>query len=151
MKPLPPTLREKRRYVLVKILGGPVEPVQKDIYRAVSDAVSGVFGDFGAAKMHPAVVWSEGTYAIVRCTRGTEKDLCAALACVSKCGGEPVAFRAVVTSGTIAGAKDKVGHEVPDHAAYQGYRICGKKADGPAGTMPRYVTVDEVSGPADNE
>ncbi|HJJ48829.1 MAG TPA: ribonuclease P [Methanocorpusculum sp.] len=148
MKPLPPTLREKRRYVLIRILGGPNEPVQKDIYRAVSDTVSGVFGDFGAAKIHPAVVWSEGEYAIVRCIRGTEKDLCAALACVSKCGGESAAFRAVVTSGTITGAKDKIGHEVPDLAAHPGYVVRGKKAEGICGAKPRYITVDECL-PAD--
>ncbi|HJJ28262.1 MAG TPA: ribonuclease P [Methanocorpusculum sp.] len=149
MKPLPPTLREKRRYVLIRISGGPAELAQKDIYRAVLDAVSGVFGDFGAAKIHPAVVWSEGAYAIVRCTRGTEKDLCAALACVSRCAGESAAFRTVVTSGTIAGAKDKMGHEVPDFAAHPGYAVCGKKADGSAGAMPRYVTVDEISETAE--
>jgi RNase P/RNase MRP subunit POP5 len=96
--------------------------------------------------MHPAVVWSEGAYAVVRCTRGTESDLCAALACVSKCGGEPAAFRAVVTSGTIAGAKDKIGHEAWDSAAHPGYMVCGKKANGPAGAVPRYVTVDEIDG-----
>ncbi len=103
MKPLPPTLRENRRYILIRI-DGPVL-IQKDIYRAAADAVHDIFGDAGAARMHPAVVWSDDCYAIVRCTRGFEPDMIAALACVTKAGGEDVVFRTVRTSGTIAGAK----------------------------------------------
>ena len=143
MKPLPPTLREKRRYVLIRILGA-VAPTQKDIYRAVSDAVVAVFGDCGAARIHPAVGLSENDCAIVRCTRGTEKELCAALACVNRCGGEQAAFRAVVTSGTILGAKQKTSFEAVDTKTHPGYTIRGKKADAAAGTKPRYLTVDDI-------
>lgn len=145
MKPLPPTLREKHRYVLVRILGVS-SPVQKDIYRAVADAVNSVFGDFSAAKIRPAVVWSENDCAVVRCVRGTEKELCAALACVSRCGGESAAFRAVVTSGTILGAKKKTGFEDDDAVSHPRYVIRGKKADGAAGVKPRFITVDDLSG-----
>ncbi|MDO5845341.1 MAG: Rpp14/Pop5 family protein [Methanocorpusculum sp.] len=103
MRPLPPTLRENRRYILIKIDGA--VPIQKDIYRAAADAVRELFGDAGAAEMHPAVVWSEGAYAVVRCTRGFEQKCIAALACVTKAGGAPTVFRTVAVSGTICGAK----------------------------------------------
>ena len=68
MRPLPPTLRENRRYILIKVEAG--EITQKDIYRAAADSVRDLFGDVGASRIHPAVIWSEGEYAIVRCSRG---------------------------------------------------------------------------------
>lgn len=106
MSVLPPTLRENRRYVLFRIIT-PVNPTQKEVYRSMAESVTALFGDAGAAKMHPAVVWSEGEYAIARCTRGYEKSLIAALAVVTKICGEPAAFRSVATSGTILSLKKK--------------------------------------------
>lgn len=104
MKPLPPTLRENRRYVLIKIFGIDA-PNQKEIYYAVSDAVTQLFGDVGSAEMHPAVVWSENSYAIIRCTRGFEQQLIAAISCVTKLSGQKTVFRTLRTSGTIHGVK----------------------------------------------
>lgn len=106
MSVLPPTLRENRRYVLFRIIT-PVNPTQKEVYRSMAESVTALFGDAGAAKMHPAVVWSEGEYAIARCTRGYEKSLIAALAVVTKICGEPAAFRSVATSGTILSLKKR--------------------------------------------
>ncbi len=106
MRPLPPTLRENRRYILIKIEGA--EPTQKEIYKAIADSVTNLFGDVGAAKMHPAVIWSEGVYAVVRCSRGTEREVTAAIACISNTGGKPVVFRTVRTSGTILGVKKSI-------------------------------------------
>ena len=65
MSVLPPTLRENWRYVLFRVITE-VDPTQKDIYRILADSVTSLFGDVGAAKMHPAVVRSEGEYAIAR-------------------------------------------------------------------------------------
>ena len=45
MRPLPPTLRENRRYILIKVEAG--EITQKDIYRAAADSVRDLFGDVG--------------------------------------------------------------------------------------------------------
>lgn len=106
MRPLPPTLRENRRYILIRI-DGPVL-IQKDIYRAAADAVRDLFGDVGAAEMHPAVVWSEDNHAIVRCTRGFEQKMTAAIACITKAGGAPSVFRTIAVSGTICGAKKHI-------------------------------------------
>lgn len=133
MRPLPPTIREKKRYILIRITG--CSPEQKDIYRAVADSVADIFGDVGAAKMHPVVVWSENGYAVVRCTRGFEKSVRAAISCVSKCGGVSANFRPVNTSGSIRGAKQKMGD--PNKT--------GKKIDDPSNEKGhRYLTTDDI-------
>ena len=113
MRPLPPTLRENRRYILIKIEAG--ELTQKDIYRAAADSVRDLFGDVGASKIHPAVIWSDDDFAIVRCSRGHELEMTAALACVTKAGGNPAVFRTVKTSGTVLGAKKGISVEKRYH------------------------------------
>lgn len=133
MRPLPPTLREKKRYILIRITG--CVPEQKEIYRSVVDSVSSLFGDVGAAEMHPAVVWSEKSYAVVRCTRGFEKSVTAAISCVSKCGGVPANFRPINTSGTIHGVKTKIGNP----------ELTGKKVDNLSNEKGhRYLTSDDI-------
>lgn len=109
MRPLPPTLRLNRRYILIEVMTaeGVEVPSQKEIYLACASAVQNLFGDCGSAEIRPAVIWSEGAYAIVRCTRGTEQKLIAALACVVKAGQIPAGLlrlRTVSVSGTIKGA-----------------------------------------------
>ena len=144
MKPLPPTLRESRRYVLFRLLGGTV-PTQKDIYRTMADSVTSLFGDAGAAKMHPAVVWSNGDYAIARCTRGFEQSLIAALSIITKSAGEQVTFRSLATSGTILGLKQKVILEKTDDATFPGYLCYGKKVDNLSKDKGhRYLTRDDI-------
>lgn len=143
MRPLPPTLREKKRYILIRMSGN---PAQKDIYHAISDTAASVFGDFGAAKMHPAVVWSEDDYAVVRCTRGYEKEMIAVIACVSRCGGVDCVFHAVNTSGTIHGVKKKMGREKWDDRVIPGCRCLGKKVDRLREENEQtYVTVDDIN------
>jgi ribonuclease P/MRP protein subunit POP5 len=104
MKPLPPTLRENRRYILIRVESSSL-PSQKEIYYAIADAAASLFGDAGSSLMRPAVVWSEGEYAVVRCTRGFEQQLIAAAAVVTKCSGMPAVFRTIRTSGTIRGVR----------------------------------------------
>jgi len=104
MRPLPPTLRENRRYVLIQITSEDIL-TQKEIYKAIAESVSDLYGDVGAAKVHPAVVWSEGSLAVVRCARGFETELIAAIACILQISGKPVLFSTIKTSGTIHGVR----------------------------------------------
>lgn len=109
MRPLPPTLRQNRRYILIEVMTTAGDVLtQKEIYLACAAAVRDLFGDVGSSQIHPAVIWSEGAYAIVRCSRGYETELTAALACVVKAGSYSagnVRFRTIRTSGTVLGAK----------------------------------------------
>ena len=144
MSVLPPTLRENRRYVLFRVITQ-VDPTQKEVYRSMADSVAALFGDVGAAKMHPAVVWSEGEYAVARCTRGYEQSLVAALSVITRVCGEPAAFRSIATSGTILSLKKKVVPEIVDDITYPGYLCAGKKVNNLSKENGhRYLTRDDI-------
>ncbi|MBO7388430.1 MAG: Rpp14/Pop5 family protein [Methanomicrobium sp.] len=108
MKALPPTLRINKRYVLCRIVPHGIDADGKAVYYAVYDAVSSLFGDNGAAEIGMSVVHTEGNWAIIRCTRGTEKKLQAAISTVCSIGDMPCAIRPVLTSGTILTLKEKI-------------------------------------------
>ena len=104
----PPTLREKRRYVLVRIEPAGTVPDQKELYFAVHEAVSSLWGDAAAALIHMAVVAADNEYVIVRCRRGTERELAIALTSVTVCAGQLISLRTVATSGTIESLRERI-------------------------------------------
>lgn len=104
----PPTLREKRRYLLVKIDPAGTVVDQKDLYFAVSDATTQLWGDVMAAVIMPAVVASDGEFFIIRCRRGTEHDLATALSTITICRDTRIALRMVAASGTIYSLRERI-------------------------------------------
>jgi ribonuclease P/MRP protein subunit POP5 len=81
----PPTLREKRRYILVCVEPSGTIIDQKDLFHTVCDAITSLWGDATAAVITPAVIGSEGQYKIIRCRRGTERELSLALTTITYC------------------------------------------------------------------
>lgn len=111
----PPTLREKRRYILVRIDPAGTELDQKDLYYAVSDATSHLWGDAMAAVIMPAVVAADGQYVIIRCRRGTEHELATAISTITVCRDTRIALRMVAASGTIESLNDRMPRQTaPD-------------------------------------
>lgn len=108
MRPRPKALRQKRRYLLVRVLPPWREVEQKALYLAVSEAVTSLFGDARAAGIGAAVVFSGNGCAIVRCRRGCERDLAVACATVTAVGECGAALRTVAVSGTIAALKRRM-------------------------------------------
>jgi ribonuclease P/MRP protein subunit POP5 len=108
MSTRPPTLREKRRYLLVHVEPAGTIIDQKDLYYTVSDATTSLWGDVAAAVIMSAVVASEGQYVVIRCQRGTEQDLSIALSTITTCCDIPIALRMVAASGTIDTLRDKI-------------------------------------------
>jgi ribonuclease P/MRP protein subunit POP5 len=109
MTPRPPTLREKRRYILVRTDPAGIVPDAKELYYAVNDAVASLWGDAAAARVHAAVVSTEGEFAVMRCRRGAERELAIALTTVTSCSGERIALRTLATSGTIENLRGLIG------------------------------------------
>lgn len=146
MKPLPPTMREKRRYVLVKITGEfSAMPDQKEIYHAVRKGASDLFGDVGSAKMHIAVIWSEGEHAVIRCSRGYEQETIAAAAVITKLCNVPAVFRTVAVSGTVHGVKSYIKTTTWDSVSMPDFRCSGKKVDSLKGNnTQQYLTRDDI-------
>jgi ribonuclease P/MRP protein subunit POP5 len=128
MSTRPPTLREKRRYILVRIDPAGTEIDQKDLYYAVSDAVSQLWGDAMAAVIMPAVVAANGQFVIIRCRRGTEHELATAISTITVCRDTRIALRMVAASGTIESLNDRVPRQTaPDLEHHQGECMVDKK------------------------
>ncbi|HJJ99271.1 MAG TPA: Rpp14/Pop5 family protein [Methanocorpusculum sp.] len=146
MRPLLPTLRENRRYLLVKITGEfPAMPQPKEIYHAVRDAAAELFGDVCSAQMHIAVVWSEGEHVVIRCRRGWEQQTTACAAVITKLCGSAVVFRTVAVSGTVHGVKNLIKSTTWDSNSLPGYRCSGKKVDSLEGNnKQQYLTRDDI-------
>ena len=111
MKPLPPTLRQKKRYVLFRITPHDAGFDGKQVYYAVYEGLSSLYGDFGAAEVSMAVVFCEDNYAIIRCRRGSEKMLIKAAPTVNRINGNSCALHPVLTSGTIAALRRRMPKE----------------------------------------
>jgi ribonuclease P/MRP protein subunit POP5 len=129
MSPRPPTLRENRRYILARLEPAGTVPDQKELYYAVADAVTSLWGDSVAGVIMPAVVAAENGHVFIRCLRGTEKELLIALSTVTGCREVRLALRPVAVSGTMESLRERIrdqqGHDelVPE----TGERVFEKK------------------------
>ena len=113
MKHLSPTLRENRRYVLVRIMPSNLDSEIRDLYYAISDSVTSLYGDCIAAEVHAATILREGAFLIVRCRRGRERELCCAIAAIRSINKTEVRLTTIATSGTIAALKKRMRPEEP--------------------------------------
>jgi ribonuclease P/MRP protein subunit POP5 len=105
----PPTLRDKRRYLLVRVDPPGITIDQKELYYLVADAVTSLFGDAVAAIMIQAVICAEGDrHIVIRCRRGTERELAIALSTITACRDTRIALRIVAASGTIESLRERL-------------------------------------------
>jgi ribonuclease P/MRP protein subunit POP5 len=95
-----PSQRERRRYILARFAPEGATPDPREVYAAVAEACTALWGDAAASEISPSVMAWEG-HAILRCRRGTEDRLATALATITRIGDERVAVRTITTSGTL--------------------------------------------------
>jgi ribonuclease P/MRP protein subunit POP5 len=128
MTPRPPTLRDKRRYLLVRAEPAGIPIDQKDLYYAIADAITSLFGDAAAAIMIQAVVAAEGDFVFIRCRRGTERELAIALSTITACRETRIALRIVAASGTMESLRERIrSRNVPEPAAGEPGECCFDK------------------------
>lgn len=96
----PPSQRERRRYILARFTPEGFAPDPREVYAAVAEACTALWGDEAASEIAPSVMAWEGQ-AILRCRRGTEDRLAAALATITRIGDSRAAIRTITTSGTL--------------------------------------------------
>ncbi len=101
MKPRPPTMRGKRRYILARLDPPPVAVSGRDLYYAIAESLTSLYGDSGMACIQPSVVSCTEGHAIIRCTRSSEGRVVAGLAAVHRVQETSVAVRSIRTSGTM--------------------------------------------------
>lgn len=109
----PPTLREKRRYLLARIDPSGITLDTKDLYYAVYEAVVSLFGDVAAAAMQPTVLAIEKGYVLLRCTRGSEREFAIALSTLYGCREHSIAVRVIAVSGTIESLRERIAELAP--------------------------------------
>ncbi|NYT04761.1 MAG: ribonuclease P [Methanomicrobiales archaeon] len=108
MKPRPPTLRDRRRYVLAACAPEYREPDPKTLYYTVLDAATALYGDAATAAMQISVMAGVRGYAILRCRRGEEWRMITACATVTSLNGSRIALHPVAVSGTMHALRRRI-------------------------------------------
>jgi ribonuclease P/MRP protein subunit POP5 len=133
-------MRDKRRYVLVKITPSWVCPDTKSIYLVVQEAITSLWGDVIAAGIQMAVVYGDKEFCIIRCRRGCEGQLATALSTVSSMNEQGISLRSYAVSGTMLALKRRIEKcrkgPVPDarelvigERIFEAYYFPGQKVD----------------------
>ena len=106
LKTLPPTLREKKRYIAFKILYDD-ELSEGEVVNLIRRAVLEYYGIWGTSKANPWLVYYDFPYGILRCQRENVDYVKASLILVREFKGKPINIICLGVSGTIRKAKIK--------------------------------------------
>lgn len=104
MPPIPPTLRQKERYILFEVASeAPVG--EAEVKNAAYNSILSFLGEYGSSLASPKFISYDPAkrLAILRCSHTELQKVKAALALCSSVGGKRAAFRIKKVSGTIAG------------------------------------------------
>lgn len=114
LKILPPTLREKKRYISLKIYS--TEPLQKEeITRLLWNQTINLYGEIEASKINLWIIETKEAEnkkrfqqdVIVKCQRGYEDKLITALSSIYRNRTNRIVVHTIGTSGTIRALKNK--------------------------------------------
>ncbi|HDR72732.1 MAG TPA: ribonuclease P [Methanoculleus sp.] len=129
MKPRPPTLREKRRYILARIVPHYRRIEARQMYIAAFEALTSLWGDARASELQMAVISCEPGHCIVRCRRNAEVFVETALSTITEAEGERVALHPLATSGTIHALRKHI-RPIPEGHPVDGIAIGGREYAG---------------------
>jgi ribonuclease P/MRP protein subunit POP5 len=140
VKPRPPTLRGKKRYILARIDPVNADPEPRELYYTILDSLTRLYGDTIAAEANMVLISCESGYAVIRCSRGFEHQVRTALSVITSAAGQAVAVRSLATSGTLLALRSRLAR-LPRHQAeeigdlafsgsvYSARRYQGQKVD----------------------
>lgn len=110
LNPLPPTLREKQRYLVFEILSKK-EFELGDVVSVIWNNSLQTFGEVGVSSFS---LWIPGNLydkarkkGIVKCNHNSVEQMRSVLATIKEIEGDPVCFRVIGVTGTIKSAKAK--------------------------------------------
>ncbi|HSQ94190.1 MAG TPA: Rpp14/Pop5 family protein, partial [Methanoregula sp.] len=118
--------------IRVEPAGTVIDP--KELYYAIADAVTSLWGDAVAGVIMQAVVAAEHGHVIIRCLRGTEKELALALSTVTTCRDVRLALRIVAASGTMESLRERIR---PQKSETESAPEPATGSEGNGGTEPR--------------
>jgi ribonuclease P/MRP protein subunit POP5 len=112
---LPPTLRERRRYLAFELISER-EIDKRELLKEIRDSIYSLYGDTGASESKMWLIeYSKNEDAdggtdrcrgvgILRCAHNKVEEVRAALACIHSASGVRLGIRVIGISGTIKGA-----------------------------------------------
>ncbi|CAB3287830.1 Ribonuclease P protein component 2 [Methanocaldococcus lauensis] len=106
LKTLPPTLREKKRYIAFKIIYDE-ELKEGEVVNLIRKAVLDYYGAWGTSKANPWLVYYEFPYGILRCQRDNVDYVKSSLILAREFKNKPINIICLGVSGTIRKAKIK--------------------------------------------
>ena len=98
MKPFPPTLRERRRYIHFKVIGS---QSKKEVEYALNNAILSLFGEDGYARSNFSIVEYDKGRGICRCTHEWLDNILVALAFLKEIEKKPAKIEVLSVSGTL--------------------------------------------------
>ena len=106
MKILPPTQRERNRYLAFEIISE--EPVKReDLIREIFSSSGSLLGDVGSSECAIRLLAFEDSKGVVRCAYDRTVSTRAVLACITTVKGTKVIVHILGISGTVLGATKK--------------------------------------------
>lgn len=108
VKPTPPTLRERNRYIVLKLSSGRVL-ARQDVVKSAWNTVLRFLGEWGAGESGFYFMdWDEKSFkGIIRVNHGGVEKVRAALVLVKDVSGTPVRPQVLGVSGTLKQARNK--------------------------------------------
>ena len=114
-KPLPSTLRRRKRYIAFQVISEEKIPTN-DVINSIWHSLLNFLGEYGVAK---AAVWiSKANYdenkniGIIRCSHVSVEHVRASLSMIQRIGDTRAIIKVLGVSGTIKAAKKKFFDEV---------------------------------------
>lgn len=107
MKILPPTLREKKRYISFQVISE--EPVEySDLEAAIWNKMLDFLGEYGMSKTSIWIMkdnWNQNKQTgIISCNHKSVQEVIATLGLIDRLGDNRITFKILKVSGTIRGA-----------------------------------------------
>jgi len=95
-----------RRYLAISLDGGD-DYSEQEVSDALYEAVRELFGDYGVSGIRPRLIEydEEKRDGIVRCDRGSTREMRAVLALITEISNQEAAVRVIGASGTIKSLK----------------------------------------------
>jgi RNase P/RNase MRP subunit POP5 len=104
---IPPSLREKKRYVIFDMLSDGKKIKERDLMDAIRSSGTSLIGSFGMSLCNMRMIKLNGRRGILRCSRGELNKVRAVLTMVNNINDERVAIDIMGVSGSIKKATHK--------------------------------------------
>ncbi|HID27845.1 MAG TPA: ribonuclease P [Methanosarcinales archaeon] len=100
MKILPPSLRERKRYIAFELISEK-EINKGDLINEMFSSASSLLGDLGSSECNLWMLFFDGRYGMVKCAHTKTEETRAILATIYNIHGVKVSIRVLGISGTV--------------------------------------------------